>query len=109
VQALKLVTLNPAKALGIDKEVGTIEVGKYADLVLWTDFPLSTNAKVKYTIIEGKIFYDDEENKKREELIQKERSRIIEKLLKEKKNGSPTQKYKPHPHKLYHCDDVEVD
>ena len=109
VQALKLVTLNPAKALAIDKEIGTIEVGKYADLVLWTDFPLSTNAKVKYTIIEGKIFYDDEENKKREELIQKERSRIIEKLLKEKKNGSPTQKYKPHPHKLYHCDDVEVD
>lgn len=107
VQALKLVTLNPAKALGIDKEVGSIEVGKVADLVLWTDFPLSVNAKVKYTIIEGQIFYDDEENKKLEENIQKERARIIAKLLKEKKNGQSTQKYHPKPHKLYHCDDVE--
>ncbi len=109
VQALKLVTLNPAKALGIDKEVGSIEVGKTADLVLWSDFPLSVMAKVKYTIIEGQIFYDEEENKKREEWIQKERARLIEKLLKEKKNGSSTQKYKAKPHQLYHCEDVEIE
>lgn len=109
VQALKMVTLNPAKALGIDKEVGSIEVGKIADLVLWSDFPLSVYAKVKYTIIDGQIFYDEEDNKRREEYIKKERARIIEKLLKEKKNGSTSQKYQPKPHKLYHCDDVEVE
>jgi imidazolonepropionase-like amidohydrolase len=109
VQALKMVTLNPAKALGIDKEVGSIEVGKVADLVLWSDFPLSVYAKVKYTIIDGQIFYDEEDNKRREEYIKKERARIIKKLLKEKKNGSTTQKYQPKPHKLYHCDDVEVE
>lgn len=107
VQALKLVTLNPARALGISDEVGSIEVGKVADLVLWTDHPLSINAKVKYTIIEGQIFYDEEENQKLETLIEKERARIIEKLMKEKKNGSPTQKYYPKPKKLYHCDDIE--
>ncbi|MCX7728931.1 MAG: amidohydrolase family protein, partial [Bacteroidia bacterium] len=107
VQALKLITLNPAKALGIDKEVGSIEVGKVGDVVLWTDNPLSINAKVKYTIIEGKIYYDDEENKKIEESIQKERTRIIEKLIKAKKENTPTQKYVHKPHKIYHCDDVE--
>lgn len=107
VQALKLITLHPAKALGIDKEVGTIEVGKLADIVLWTDNPLSVNAKVKYTIIEGKIYYDEEENKKLEELNQKERARIIEKLLKEKKEGKDTQKYISKPQRIYHCEDVE--
>ncbi|GAB4206495.1 MAG: amidohydrolase family protein [Bacteroidia bacterium] len=107
VQALKLVTLNPAKALGIDKEVGSIEVGKVGDLVLWSDNPLSINAKVKYTIIEGQIYYDDDENKKWEEMIQKERTRIIQKLLKEKKENGNAQKYVPKPHKLYHCEDVE--
>ena len=109
VQALKLVTLNPAKALGIDKEVGSIEVGKWADLVLWTDSPLSVYAKVKYTIIEGQIFYDEEENAKRTELIRKERARLINKLLKEKKDGHPTQKYSTIPHKEYHCEDVETE
>lgn len=107
VQALKLVTLNPAKALGIDKEVGSIEVGKVADLVLWSDHPLSVYAKVKYTIIDGQIYYDDEENKKLEESIQKERARIIEKMIKAKKDNQAVQKYRPQPHKLYHCDDVE--
>jgi imidazolonepropionase-like amidohydrolase len=107
VQALKLITLNPAKALGIDKEVGSIEVGKVADLVLWSDNPLSVNAKVRYTIIEGQIYYDEEENKKMEEFIQKERTRIIEKLIKEKKENGNTQKYVPKPHRLYHCEDVE--
>lgn len=107
-QALKLVTLNPAKALGIDKYVGSIEVGKQADLVLWSDNPLSVYAKVKYTIIEGEIFYDDEENAKIEQEIKKERARIIEKLLKEQKNGSKTQKYQPKPHRFYKCEDVEL-
>ncbi len=107
VQALKLITLNPAKALGIDKEVGSIEIGKTADLVLWTNHPLSVYAKVKYTIIDGQVFYDDDENKKTEEMIQKERARIIEKLLNEKKNGANTQKYQPKRPRLYHCEDIE--
>ncbi len=106
VQALKLITLNPAKALGIDKEVGSIEVGKYADIVLWSDNPLSVHAKVKYTIIEGQIFYDEEENNKLEQVIKKEKARIIEKLLKEKNNGTPTKDYVPKHHKIYSCSDM---
>lgn len=107
VQALKLVTLNPAKALGIDNEVGSIEAGKTADLVLWSDNPLSVYAKAKYTIIEGDIYYDEEEHQKLEEMVQKERTRIIEKMIKEKNKGNHTQEYHHKPKKSYHCDDVE--
>ncbi len=107
VQALKLVTLNPAKALHIEKEVGSIEVGKVADVVLWSDMPLSVTAKVMYNIIDGQIFYDDDTNKKLEEQIIQERTRIIQKLLQEKKAGIETQKYIPHHKHNYHCEDIE--
>jgi imidazolonepropionase-like amidohydrolase len=64
VQALKLVTLNPAKMLHIDDKVGSIKVGKSADLVLWTDNPLSIYAKVNTTIIDGQVYYDKNDDAK---------------------------------------------
>jgi imidazolonepropionase-like amidohydrolase len=73
------VTLNPAKMLHIDDKVGSIKVGKVADLVLWTDNPLSIYAKVNTTIIDGQIYYDKDEDAKLREDNQKERARIIAK------------------------------
>ena len=104
VEALKLATLNPAKMLHIDDKVGSIKVGKVADLVLWTDNPLSINAKVDKTIIDGIIYYDAEEDLKLRNEIAKERDRIIQKMIKEKQGGAPTQKVHPKKQKLYHCD-----
>ena len=49
-EAWKTVTLNPAKMLKLDHKLGTIEVGKDADLVLWTDNPLSIYATVNKTL-----------------------------------------------------------
>ena len=63
-EALKLVTLNPAKMLHIDDKVGSIKAGKTADLVLWTDNPLSVYAKVDKTIIDGQIYFDREDDVK---------------------------------------------
>jgi imidazolonepropionase-like amidohydrolase len=55
VRALRLVTLNPAKQLGIDARVGSIEVGKDADLVLMTGDPLSSLARVDWTLVDGEV------------------------------------------------------
>ena len=90
--ALKMVTLNPAKLLHIDNRVGSIKVGKDADVVLWSDNPLSIYAKVEKTIIDGQIYFDNEEDAKLRIEIQKDRARIIQKMLDEKKAGATTQK-----------------
>ncbi len=107
--ALKMVTLNPAKLLHIDKKVGSIKVGKDADVVLWSDNPLSVYAKVEKTIVDGVIYFDNEEDVKMRIEIQKERARIIQKMLDEKKGGAPVVKPMPKKQKLYGCDDMEVD
>ena len=107
--ALKMVTLNPAKLLHLDKKVGSIKVGKDADVVLWSDNPLSIYAKAEKTIIDGIIYYDNEEDAKMRLDIQKERARIIQKMLDEKKGGAPVVKPMPKKQKLYGCDDMEVD
>jgi len=107
VEALKLVTLNPAKMLHIDDKVGSIKVGKIADVVLWTDNPLSVYAKADKTIIDGQIYFDREEDLKLQEYIKKERARIIAKLLVEKQKGSKTQKFQGKQQRLYHCNTIE--
>ncbi len=56
--ALKMITLNPAKQLGIDKRTGTIEVGKDGDVVIWTGHPFSVYSRVETTIIEGETYFD---------------------------------------------------
>ncbi len=56
--ALKLVTLNPAIQLGIDKRVGSIDVGKDADLVIYNHDPLSVYAVVQKTLIDGRVYFD---------------------------------------------------
>jgi imidazolonepropionase-like amidohydrolase len=104
VQALKLITLNPAKMLHIDEKVGSIKVGKVADLVLWSDNPLSIYTKVNTTIIDGQIYYDKDEDAKLREDIKKERARIISKLILEKNKGAKVIKPQPKKQNRFHCD-----
>ncbi|HEY0030141.1 MAG TPA: amidohydrolase family protein, partial [Bacteroidia bacterium] len=108
-EALKLVTLNPAKLLHIDNKVGSIKVGKDADLVLWSDNPLSIYAKVEKTIIDGQLYFDNEEDAKQRTEIQKERARIIQKMIDEKKGGAPTQKPVLKKRQLFGCDSMQDD
>lgn len=56
-EAVKAMTINPAKTLGIDDKVGSIEVGKDADIVIWDGSPLEIQSNVLFTIINGKIVY----------------------------------------------------
>jgi imidazolonepropionase-like amidohydrolase len=57
-QALQTITLNPAWMLGIDKTVGSIDVGKDADLAIFNGDPFGPSALVEKTIIDGRVFFD---------------------------------------------------
>ena len=57
-EALKMITLNPAKQLGIDKRTGSIEVGKDGDIVIWSGHPFSVYSRVLTTIVEGEVLFD---------------------------------------------------
>jgi len=56
--ALQFVTLNPAKQLRIDNRVGSLEIGKDADFVLWNGSPLSVRARCEQTWIDGRKYFD---------------------------------------------------
>ena len=57
-EALQLITRNPARQLGIDDRVGTVAVGKDADLAIFDAHPLSIYARCRYTLIEGEIYFE---------------------------------------------------
>jgi imidazolonepropionase-like amidohydrolase len=89
-EAWKLVTLNPAKILHLDDRMGSIKVGKDADLVLWTDNPLSIYARANKTMVDGTIYFDEEQDAKMKEQIDNERNRIISNILREAPAASST-------------------
>lgn len=107
VDALNMVTINPAKMLHIDQKVGSIAVGKDADLVIWDGPPLSSYSKVVTTFIEGKIYFDRTEDLITREQIAKERQRLIDMMIKAKKTGQSTQKAAKTFEEEYHCEDDE--
>jgi len=84
-EALKMATLNPAIMLHIADRVGSIKVGKDADVVLWSDNPLSIYAKSLYTIVDGTIYFDREKDAEIRKQIAAEKARLIQKLLMEKR------------------------
>ena len=107
-EALKFVTLNPAKLLRIDNRVGSIKVGKDADLVLWNDHPLSVYAVAQQTYIDGVCYYDIERNKKLQETVEVDRKRIISKMEgANKKAGGGGNPPSFQQRKLFHCMDDE--
>jgi adenine deaminase len=75
-EALKMVTLNPAKQLGIDKRTGSIEVGKDADLVIWNGHPFSIYSRVETTIIEGQVYFDRAKDIQNRAALTKEREEL---------------------------------
>lgn len=87
--ALKMVTINPAKMLHIEKRTGSIAVGKDADLVLWSDNPLSIYAKAEYTIVDGTVYFDREKDKAMREALQAEKLRLMKKIADLKRTSGP--------------------
>jgi imidazolonepropionase-like amidohydrolase len=75
-EALKLITINPAIQLGIQDRVGSIEVGKDADLAIWNGHPLSVYSRVDTTFIDGDIFFDREKDLAMRAELAKERAQL---------------------------------
>ncbi len=82
-EALKLVTINPATILHLGDRTGSIKAGKDADLVLWSDYPLSIYSHANKTMVDGTFYFDEEEDAKLKEQIDSERNRIIANILRE--------------------------
>lgn len=83
IDALKMVTLNPAILLHLDDRMGSIREGKDADLVLWSDHPLSIYAVAETTWIEGTPYYDKERDAALRDQIAAERARLIAAITRE--------------------------
>lgn len=90
-EALRTCTINPAMQLGIDHRVGSLEVGKDADVVIWTGHPLSTYSRVETTLIEGDVYFDRARDLERREAIRREKRELLDR---EKKAGE-AEKPKP--------------
>ncbi len=104
-EAFKMVTLNPAKALHVDNKVGSIKVGKDADVVLWTDNPLSIYAKSLYTIVDGTVFFDRAKDAEKSKAVAAERAKLIQKMLGEKRAGAPMRPATPSYQTILSCGD----
>lgn len=102
-EALKMVTLNPAKMLFVDNRVGSLKPGKDADVVLWNDHPLSIYAKSLYTIVDGAIYFDREKDEQLQKVVDVERNRIIRKMNSEKRSGAPVQPAQPSYQAIHTC------
>jgi imidazolonepropionase-like amidohydrolase len=106
-EALKMITLNPAKQLGIDKRTGSIEVGKDGDLLIWSAHPFSVYSHVERTIIEGETFFDRAKDIQKRADLAKER-RELEKLDVNKPPATGgTQPRIPSEHRREERDDAE--
>jgi imidazolonepropionase-like amidohydrolase len=87
-EALKLVTINPARQLKIDRWVGSLEVGKDADFVIWSGHPLSTYTVCEQTWIQGRQYFSREQDQYYRERDAHLRQKLIQKILKSPDDGN---------------------
>ena len=87
--ALKFVTLNPAKQLRIDDSVGSLEKGKDGDFVVWNGHPLSTLSMCEQTWIEGACYFDRAADAAQREMVMGDHRRLVQRALADQ-HGDPT-------------------
>lgn len=107
-EAWKFVTLNPAKLLHIDDRVGSVKAGKDADIVLWSQNPLSVYTRAEKTFVDGILYYDLEQEAAKRAVVKAERARLIQKMLDAKVGGAETQPVRNNKKHLYHCGHLEL-
>lgn len=104
-EALKMVTLNPATMLHVSDKVGSLLPGKDADVVVWSDHPLSIYAKSLYTIVDGTIYFDRAKDEQLQQQVDAERTRLVRKMNGEKRSGAPTIPAQPSYQIMHTCSD----
>lgn len=96
-EALKFVTINPAKQMRIDTYVGSLEVGKDADFVIWNGPPLSTLTRCEQTWIDGRKYFDYEEDLKMRQQVAQQRVALVQKILSEQTERPEGRRMGPRP------------
>jgi imidazolonepropionase-like amidohydrolase len=104
-EALKMVTLNPAKMLHVENKVGSLKVGKDGDVVLWSDNPLSIYAKSLYTIVDGTVYFDRNKDEQMQKQVDAEKLRLVRKMNGEKRSGAPMMPAQPSYQIMHTCSD----
>jgi len=105
--ALKFVTLNPARMLHIDDKVGSLKAGKDADVVIWTANPLSIYARAEKTFVDGIAYWDIDKDAQIIKAQQVEKARLIQKMLESKSKGGRMQRPMGDAPRLYNCETLE--
>jgi len=88
-EALKFVTLNPARQLRVDQRVGSLETGKDGDIAIWSKSPLDSTTVCLETWIEGKKYFDRSLDEKRTAALEDERKALLAKARKALKSAGP--------------------
>jgi N-acetylglucosamine-6-phosphate deacetylase len=103
--ALKMITLNPATQLGIDQWVGSLEIGKDADFVIWSDHPLSSTAICEQTWIDGIQYFSLEQDKQFQKRDRVFRKKLINKILSvgDEQNKKEWKHHEEKSLKHFHC------
>jgi N-acetylglucosamine-6-phosphate deacetylase len=80
-EALKFVTLNPARQLRVDQHVGSLETGKHADFVVWSGPPLSVLSRCEQTWVDGRKYFDIAEDQQRRTEARQMRGKLVQKII----------------------------
>ena len=94
-EALSLITINPAKQLMIDNRVGSIEVGKDADITIFDKHPLSNYAKVEKVYIDGQLYFNRADDLAERPEREAEKKKLMEKEKEELKKNAPAGRARP--------------
>ena len=103
-EAWKFVTLNPARLLHIDHRVGSLAPGKDADVVIWSDNPLSIYARAEQTYVDGRLYFDLASDQALRAAMVQERARLVQKMA---GDGTPKEERRKPSGRVrnhYHCD-----
>ena len=91
-EALRTVTLNSAIQLGIDKRTGSIDVGKDADIVIFSQHPFSVYTMPEMTIIEGEVYFDRKVDLEQREALKREKAELIKREREQRGGPRPARK-----------------
>ncbi len=105
-EALKFVTLNPAKMLKIDNRTGSLAPGKDADVVVWSHSPVSVKAKAELTFVDGICYFDRALDAQLQQQNEADRTRIVAKMSKEKASGKALKRLRAREKHYYTCEDL---
>ncbi|WP_240734654.1 amidohydrolase family protein [Hymenobacter sp. UV11] len=105
-EALEFVTINPARMLHLDGHMGSIREGKDADVVLWSDNPLSIYAKAENTFVDGREYFSLKKDQELRQQRDQERQRLVQAMLAARKTGAPTQAAREKPVGHWTCDTI---